>query len=162
MILGLDTSTSGAVTVGAEVPYFPEDLMDHSATRGPEPLRPWLKSLRNSRLPHPDTTPSTAQTGAQAKAETQARLARRSKRRAGNHARLRSETIDRAPFAEAHPTPPCPGLAEPRTLGEDLLEALALALAREHETLSDRLFAFGQAAMFVPAGSTTKPSRGSM
>lgn len=92
-------------TLVYETPYFPEDLLDH----GPEPLRPWLKALRNSGRPSPP--PETEASS------VRAAPARRTGRR---------------PSAP-RPTPP----AHP--LGHDLLEALAVALAREQETLSDRL-----------------------
>ena len=127
------TMIPSAVVVGGEVPYFPEDLDDHHAAHGPEPLRPWLKALRNSKhqpLAAPGETPAVT--------AFETPPAPKPRRRPRKASKPKAEVVAPAPTAP-----------EGRTLSEDLMEALALTLSREHEILSDRLFALGQAAIFV-------------
>lgn len=122
-----------ATVVREEVPYFPEDFLDHGHSHShshggppePEPLRPWLKALRNTGMPRP------------AAAEPAASTAKPTRRRP----RSRPQPV---------PTRVESASAEPASLGHDLLEALALTLAREHETLDDRLFALAQDGVFQP------------
>ncbi len=107
-------------------PYFPEDLMDGAspptipplgeAASGAEPMRPWIKALRSA-PPPPASQPTVAPKDQPA--DLAVSLAKRVRRR---------RKAARAP-------PPRP----PQTFGQDILEALALALEREHATLTDRM-----------------------
>ncbi len=118
-----------------EVPYFPEDYLDPEQHPGePQPLRPWLKALRQSGLIKPAPAQPVPAQGVRAEKTDAAASARRAP--AGR-------TKHRRDARDAKPSP--------HTLGRDLLEALALTLGREQETLADRLLgvarnhAFGEA-----------------
>ena len=131
-----------------EVPYFPEDFLDQGEaghdepplydrlTHEPQLLRPWLKSLRPPASTQPATEPVAAPKLDVAEIDAGAPLASQVRQR-----RTRA----------SRPRPPKPVQVRPaatRPLGEDLLGALALALAREHETLADRLLALAASGTF--------------
>jgi len=104
-----------ASLVREEVPFFPEDFLDPEQPAEPQPLRPWLKALRRSgraRSAGADQTASLPDYDKPLCKQVRERRAR---------------------------TRRAPTLAAPRPLGHDLLEALCVTLAREQETLADRL-----------------------
>lgn len=106
----------------ATVPYFPEDFDDSAAEAEalfaePQPMRPWIKALRDSRLPAPPPAPRAAPAP---EPEEQPSVA---------------EAVGKI---RASKTPP-PRSASTAALSRDLLEALELALLREHHQLGDRL-----------------------
>ncbi len=103
-------------------PYFPEDLMEPEAPQEPQPLRPWIKALRGAGA----VKPSPADLAKPESMDDQAPLVKRVRQRRAT---------------KAAPRPPAP-------LGHDLLEALALTLAREHDTLADRLLAVASEQLF--------------
>lgn len=114
----------------AAVPFFPEDFEDpiagaESLFAEPQPMRPWIKALRDSRRPPP--VPVSAPAPAPEPA------ARSAPEPASGTPRPRPVQKTRAP---AEPPPRSAGAA---ALSRDLLEALELALLREHHQLSDRL-----------------------
>jgi len=115
--------------VSEDVPYFPEDFLDPGHPAEPQPLRPWLKALRKSGLVQPARPP--AGVGA-TEPDDSAPLTKRV----------------RARRAKRHQPPP---KASPQPLGHDLLEALALTLAREQETLADRLLSVAPDSVFRDA-----------
>jgi hypothetical protein len=106
-------------------PFFPEDLMDPDSPwvlgKGSEPMRPWIKALRNSTRPIEEPKPVTA--------PPPRKKVRRRKAKA---------------IKGAIPPPP----ASPPSLGEDLLSALAVTLTHEHDRLADRL---AELDLFQPA-----------
>jgi hypothetical protein len=123
----------GPTGIGGEVPYFPEDLLDPGA--GPQPLRPWLKALRTSGRVQP--APSSGAEGAQRTEpdpDDSAPLVKRVRHR-------------RQQWRRPEPNPR-------KTLGQDLLEALALALSREQEALADRLSSAVEDGSFRTAATT--------
>ena len=99
------------------VPFFPEDLAETDAEierlfSEPQPMRPWIKALRSSSKP--------------------------------------ASPVEAAPVADRGPprkrkrtvAPPPPArCAKAEALSRDLLEALEVALTREHHQLDDRLSA---------------------
>ena len=117
-----------ATVVREEVPYFPEDFLDHGHPTEPQPLRPWLKALRKSGRVQPDRSV----VGPVAEPDDGAPLTKRVRERR----------------AKGRQPPP---KAAAQSLGHDLLEALALTLAREQENLADRLLSVADGSMFRQA-----------
>jgi len=141
-----------------EVPYFPEDFLDHGdaghdepplyerLTHEPQLLRPWLKSLR----PPASTQPAAEPVSAPELDIAELDIAALDIAKLDAGAPLASQVRQRRTRA-SRPRPSKPVQARPavtRPLGEDLLGALALALAREHETLADRLLALAASGTF--------------
>lgn len=120
--------------VREEVPFFPEDLLDPDPPVGPEPLRPWLKALRKSGTVAAAAATDPAPASPTSEVEDSAPLTKRVRARR-----------TRPPAAPKRPPPP--------SFGHDLLEALALTLAREQETLSDRLLAVAETSLFRDAAA---------
>jgi len=127
MILSPDEPKMRVISPAAseEVPFFPEDFLDDDEHPGePQPLRPWLKALRRSGL----VKPADAATAAARQDESGPPIKR-----------------GRARGAKGREPPP---KSAPRTLGHDLLEALAITLAREQENLVDRLHRVAHESVF--------------
>jgi hypothetical protein len=105
------------------VPYFPEDLMDGGeaptipplpeSVAGPRPMRPWIKALRSPSIPTGGDRPARS-------TDPAASRAKGARRRKAD-------------------SPAPSGPPRPKSLGQDILEALALTLEREHATLTDRM-----------------------
>lgn len=132
MILQPDAQSHRAVYAAREeaVPYFPEDLEEDALFRGSEPMRPWIKALRHSGAPQREKPAPTVVEPAPAPPKP-----------------AKSHTARRARGRKSSASPP----RSPKNPGldRDLLEALALTLAREHETLTDRLATVNDTGLFV-------------
>ena len=127
---GLEILLGGeALEEPSAVPYFPEDLADGEAAMEqlftePQPMRPWIKALRGASRPAIGDGPLPLHKPVVEPAPASQQKPVRSLRR---------------PAAALAPAPErAVGAA---SLSRDLLEALELALQREHHRLDDRLTA---------------------